>query len=420
MTNPRHRNPLLRLLPKLAVLAIAGLVVAALVKAFMPQPVKVDLAVVERGPMQVSVEEDGMTRIQERFVVAAPLAGRLQRIQLDPGDNVSAGETLLAAIEPVDPSLLDARAIAEAEARRNAAESRLKQTDPNVQRIKQEMEVAESNFGRAQELKKRGTITQRELDEAELVFRQAQQNYRSAKFSQEVAEFELRLAEAALIQTKGVDDESESPENTHFSIISPITGRVLRVFQESSKVVSPGENLVELGDPTDLEVVVDVLSSDAVRINAHMQDEGNSPTRVQLEHWGGWEPLSGVVRLVEPSGFTKISALGVEEQRVNVVIDFDEPIEKKKTLGDGFRVEARIIVWERDDVLIVPTSALFRDRDQWAVFKVVDGKAVLQPVEIGQRNGLQAELLKGLDEGETVIVHPGDQVEAGAMVEQRN
>jgi HlyD family secretion protein len=191
------------------------------------------------------------------------------------------------------------------------------------------------------------------------------------------------------------------------------------VFQESSKVVTPGENLIELGDPTDLEVVVDVLSSDAVRINARLQEEGTPPPHVTLEHWGGDQPLHGIVRLVEPSGFTKVSALGVEEQRVNVVIDFNESIELKKTLGDGFRVEAQIIVWEESDVLIVPTSALFRDREEWSVFKVVDGGAVLQPVTIGQRNGLQAEVLEGLVEGERVIVHPGDQVEAGVLVQER-
>jgi len=202
-------------------------------------------------------------------------------------------------------------------------------------------------------------------------------------------------------------------------MISPITGRVLRVFQESSKVVSPGENLIELGDPSDLEIVVDVLSSDAVRINQRLQEEGSPPPRVTLEHLGGAEPLHGIVRLVEPSGFTKISALGVEEQRVNVVIDFDEPNELKDALGDGFRVEARIIVWEREDVLIVPTSALFRDEQEWAVFKNVNERAVLQRVTIGQRNGLQAEVLSGLEQGEVVVVHPGDQVEANVLLQQR-
>jgi HlyD family secretion protein len=418
MTKPASRKSIFRWLPRLGLVAVIALVVAGLVYAFMPKPVRVDLAAIERGPMQVSVEEDGHTRIKERFVVASPLNGRLMRIQLDPGDTVTAGETLLAAIEPLDPSLLDARAKSEAEARVEAAKVRLKLTEPDLETAKAELEVAESDLAEAKRLKERDLITESEFDQAELVYRQAQQKLRSATFAQDVARFELKLAEAALVQTQDIN--GTSPENTQFSIISPITGRVLRVFQESSKVVTPGENLIELGDPTDLEIVVDVLSSDAVRVNARLQQEDAPPPRVLLEHWGGDKPLNGVVRLVEPSGFTKISALGVEEQRVNVIIDFNESKEDQLTLGDGFRVEARIIVWEADDVLIVPTSALFRDKEQWAVFKVVDGVARLQAVEIGERNGLQAQLLDGLQRGDTVVVHPGDQVQDGVRVERRD
>jgi len=374
--------------------------------------------VIDLSDMQVSVQEDGRTRIRERFVVAAPLAGRLQRIQLDPGDDVKSGETLLAAIDPLDPTLLDARATAESEARLKAAEARKKQAASEKEKAQVAEEESLNDLKRAEKLHQRNVITRQQLEDAQFVHRQAEQNTRSAIFAEKVAEFELELAKAALIRTQ--PDSENSPRNTEFSIISPITGRVLRVFQESSKVVSPGENLIELGDPSDLEVVIDVLSSDAVRINKRMQQNDSVPPRVTLEHWGGEEPLQGIVRLVEPSGFTKVSALGVEEQRVNVIIDFEESTEKQKTLGDGFRVEARIIVWEREDVLTVPTSALFRDENEWAVFKVEQGRAVLQQVKIGERNGLQAQLLEGLKPGETVIVHPGDQVKAGVLVEQRN
>jgi HlyD family secretion protein len=405
-------------LQRIGLVAVIGVVVAGLVYAFMPKPVHVDLARIEHGPMQVSVEEDGRTRIKERFVVASPLNGRLMRIQLDPGDTVTSGETLLAAIEPLDPSLLDARAKSEAEASVEAAKVRLKLTEPDLETAKAELENAESDLAEAKRLKERGLITQSDFDQVELVYRQAQQKLKSATFAQDVARFELKLAEAALIQTQDV--EGTSPENTQFSIISPITGRVLRVFQESSTVVTPGENLIELGDPTDLEVVVDVLSSDAVRVNSRLHQKDAPPVRVLLEHWGGKEPIDAVVRLVEPSGFTKVSALGVEEQRVNVIIDFNESNAEKHTLGDGFRVEARIIVWEADDVLIVPTSALFRDKEQWAVFKVVDGRAVLTQVKIGERNGLQAQLLDGLEPGDTVVIHPGDQVQDGVKVERRH
>jgi len=417
MNSTRSKNVIQKWLPRLVVLVIAGLVITGLVKAFAPQPVKVDLAVIELGPMLVSVEEDGMTRIQERFVVAAPLAGRLQRIQLDPGDTLTAGETLLAAIEPLDPTLLDARAAAEAEARLNAADARWNQIREEAVKTDEELRQAKRTHDRIAKLHQRNAVTGQELDESKHAVRQAEQNVKSSNFATKVAEFELELAKAASTRTQ--EAAPESPQNTQFTMISPITGRVLRVFQESSKVVSPGENLIELGDPSDLEIVVDVLSSDAVRINQRLQEEGSPPPRVTLEHWGGAEPLHGIVRLVEPSGFTKISALGVEEQRVNVVIDFDEPNELKDALGDGFRVEARIIVWEREDVLIVPTSALFRDEQEWAVFKNVNERAVLQRVTIGQRNGLQAEVLSGLEQGEVVVVHPGDQVEANVLLQQR-
>lgn len=357
MNAPRSKKTLQRWLSRFAIIAVASLVIAGLVKAFLPQPIKVDMSVIERGPMAVSVQEDGMTRIQERFVVAAPLSGRLQRIQLDPGDSLTAGETLLAAIEPLDPTLLDARASAEAEARVKAADARWRQVTEEAVKADAELIQAQKTLERIAKLHQRNAVTGQELDEAKLAVQQAEQNEKSSNFAEKVAEFELELASAASTRTQGGDPES--PENTQFSIISPITGRVLRVFQESSKVVTPGENLIELGDPTDLEVVVDVLSSDAVRINARLQEEGTPPPHVTLEHWGGDQPLHGIVRLVEPSGFTKVSALGVEEQRVNVVIDFNESIELKKTLGDGFRVEAQIIVWEESDVLIVPTSAFF-------------------------------------------------------------
>jgi HlyD family secretion protein len=417
MSSQRLSNRRNRWLPRLGIATLLLLVLAGFAYAFAPKPLRVDMEEITRGPMQVHVEEDGRTRIKERFVVASPLTGRLQRIELDPGDTVTAGETLLVTIEPVDPALLDARATAEARARQQAAEARFQRTEPEVQRAQAEMDQAEVDLGRTRELHDRGAVTPRELDEARLALRQAQQIYRSAAFSREVAEFELQLADAALLQTQG---EASDDKETQLPIISPITGRVLRVFEESARVVTPGESLLELGDPVDLEVVVDVLSSDAVRINARLQADPAFPPQVQLEHWGGRQPLKGVVRLVEPSGFTKTSVLGVEEQRVNVIIDFDEPLEHRAALGDGFRVEARIVIWDEDDVLIVPTSALFRHQQEWAVFAVREGVAQLRTVRIGERNGLQAELLDGLESGDRVIVYPGDQIQDGVRVVARD
>lgn len=400
-----------RLLSRLLGLLIAAGVGAGLFVAFRPQPVLVDMAEIATGDVLVTVSEDGRTRIKERYVVASPLSGRLLRIRLDPGDDVIAGETLVAAIEPMDPTLLDARALAESEARVKAAEARLKQSDEHVQKSKHELEFQETELARIDKLAAQGPKTRTDLERAQLAYRTAEQDYRSSVFAREIAEYELQLARAALMQTRPEEEQPESAD-LNFSISSPITGRVLRVFQESSRVIAPGENLLEVGDPSDLEVVVDVLSSDAVQIEPGAE--------VRLQHWGGTESLSGTVRLVEPSGFTKISALGVEEQRVNVVIDFLDPPAARANLGDGFRVEADIVLWEGTDVLRVPTSALFRAGGEWAVFVVEDGIARLRPVKVGHRNGLEAEVLDGLQAGDTVIVHPGDTVRDGERVAPRS
>jgi len=381
-------------------------ILALIVYAFLPKPVDVDLATPERGPLRVTVDEEGKTRIKERYVVSTPLAGRLMRIELDAGDEISAGETLLAVVEATDPALLDPRALAEAEARVKAAEAKLKQADPARQRAKTEMQYAETELGRVRALHAKNAASKQELDQKERLFQASEQDYRAASFAEEIARFELELSQAALVQTR--PNGGGSVEERRFEIHAPITGRVLRVFEESATVVAAGARLLEVGNTADLEIEVDVLSSDAVNIKP------GAP--VLLEQWGGETPLRGTVRLVEPSGFTKVSALGVEEQRVNVIIDFVDPPQQRPTLGDGFRVEARIIVWERADVLKVPTSALFRHGDDWAVFVVADGRAVRRPVKTGRRNGLEAEVLDGLASGTPVIIHPSDKVEDGVAV----
>lgn len=408
MTAPKSSSS--RWLPRFVSLILLLLVGYGLFYSFSPKPVPVDMAEAVEGDLLVTIQEDGTTRIKERYTVASPLAGRLLRIQLDPGDSVIGGETLLAIIEPSDPSLLDARAIAETKARVDAAQARFEQSQTEIERTKADYELTLKEYDRIEGLRAKRAATQADLDRAETQLKNASQNKISAEFAQKIAEFELKMAEAALKRTNPEYDATLENSN-QFPMISPVTGRVLRVFQKSSRVVAPGENLVELGDPSDLEVVVDVLSGDAVKIAP-----GN---RVILDHWGGLDPLIGSVRLVEPSGFTKISALGVEEQRVNVVIDFESPFEKRKSLGDGFRVEAEIVVEERQNVLKIPTSALFRDQKQWAVFKVEENKASLQHVKLGSRNGLEAEVREGLRTGESVILHPGSSVQSGSLVEVR-
>jgi HlyD family secretion protein len=390
-------------------LAVLLALVAGLVYAFLPRPVPVDGVTLSRGQLQVTVNEDGRTRIRERYLISTPLGGRLLRVELHPGDVVAAGKTLLTAIEPTDPELLDPRTRAQAEARVKSADAACKQAVPLLERARTAWEFAQTELERAKRLYQEKTLSHQELDNAEQKERTTAAELKSAQFARQIADYELELATAALLRTN--PSGSKDTDSWQFPIISPISGRVLRVFQESSAVVSAGARLLELGDPTDLEVEIDVLSADAVKIKPG--------AKVFLEHWGGDAPLLGRVRLVEPSGFLKISALGVEEQRVNVIVDFAEPVEKRPTLGDAFRVEARIVIWQGDDVLKLPVGALFREGDDWAVFVVTDGRAKLRRVKIGQRNDLEAEVTDGLAPETKVIVHPSDKVRDGGSVRLR-
>jgi HlyD family secretion protein len=417
---------------KLFVLAVLAAIIAGIGYAFMPQPVEVDLATVERGNVQVTVDEDGKTRIREKYVVSAPLNGRILRISMDPGDEVKAGKTLLTMIEPRDPELLDARSVAQAEARVKAAEAALRQVEPQLEEVRAAQAYAEAELTRAREAARASAVSKSELENLEMIYRQRSEELRSTRIAEEIARFELQQAQAALVRSRPRSIDEDSPPlggleegnssagddgsfngsgGWNFPIYAPIDGRVLRVFQESSAVVTPGTPLVELGDPDDLEVEIDVLSRDAVRINP-----GDT---VWLEHWGGQRPLEGRVRVVEPSAFTKISTLGVEEQRVYVIVDLVDRPEDRSSLGDGFRVEARIVVDEARDVLKVPTSALFRVGNESAIFQVVDNVVRVQKVKVGRQNGLEAEILEGLAEGDRVVLHPSDRVEAGVEVRQR-
>lgn len=390
-------------------------VLGAIVYGLMPAPIEVDLATVDRGAIRVTVDQDGKTRIREKYVVSAPLAGRLLRIELKPGDEVKAGETVLATIEPRDPELLDARAIAQAEARVNAAESALQRMEPNLEELVAAQEFAEAELARVREARITSprSVTESEVENKLLAYRTATAQLRMARHNQEIAKFELDQAQAALLRSRPAGGETGGDGNGgwNFTIRSPIDGRILRVFQESTAVVSSGTALLELGNPLDLEVEIDVLSRDAVKIKA------GAP--VLLEHWGGDKVLQGRVRLVEPSAFTKISTLGVEEQRVNAIVDLVDPPQERLALGDGFRVEARIIVSEANDVVRVPTSALFRIGEDWAVFRVIEGEVAETRVQIGMQNGLEAQVLEGLSPSDQVVVHPGDDVQDGVRVRER-
>ena len=388
-------------------LAGACLIVAAIVWAFLPKPVAVDLGEVIRSSMQVTVDEDGITRVRERYVVSSPLSGRLRRIELEAGDPVRAGKTLLAVIEPGDPQLLDARTRNEALARVKAAEAAVRRTTAEVERALAAHELAESEWERTRRLFDTGVISRQEFEQAQAAERTAREDLKVAEYALQIARFEEEQARATLLQFTGDPGGNSEPHE----IKAPVDGRVLRLFEESESIVGAGSPLLELGDPADLEIVVDVLSADGVKIEPG--------ARMILEHWGGAEPLEARVRLVEPSAFLKISALGVEEQRVNVIGDLVDPPGRRPSLGDAFRVEARIVVWEGEDVLKVPTSALFREQDQWAVFVEDNGSARLQIIEVGHQNGMESEVVSGLAEGQRVILHPGDAIEDGIQIVER-
>lgn len=399
-------------LSKLFFLTLAAMVVAGLLYAFYPEPVYVDLATIEHDSLLVTVDEDGKTRIREKYVVSTPLSGRVLRIDLDPGDTVVAGETMLAIVQPRDPELLDARAITQAEAQVRAAEASLRKVKPMLEQARLKQTQAERDLERYRKLIGSGGITREELEDIETLYHYAGEELRASRYAEEIAQFELEQAQAALVRSRPPKEGAvDNANGWDFTIRSPIDGRVLRVFQESAAVVTAGTPLLELGDPTDLEAEIDVLSSDAVRVKPGAQ--------VLLEHWGGDHTLEGRVRLVEPAGFTKISTLGVEEQRVNVIVDLIDPPSAREELGDGFRVEARIVTASAKDVLCVPTSALFRAGDSWRAFKVEDGRAVRLSVEVGKQNGLHAEVLEGLAQGDQVILHPSDRVMQGTAVRSR-
>ena len=385
----------------LAVLAVVGLIVVA----WIPNPVEVEVATVQRGPLVVTVNEDGRTRVKDRYVVSAPITGNLARLDLEAGDSIEQDQ-VIARLVPLPPPLLDSRTRAEARARVDAAQAATRQAKAAVNRARYERDFAKQEADRALAVVEQGGLARSDADRAVSTYRSAQEALSSANFGARVAEHELKLAKTALMQLSGQGEDVEQLE-----IISPVAGQVLEVFQESEGVVQSGTPIVEVGDPAALEIVVDVLSQDATRIP--------SGAATTIERWGGKKPLNGHVRVVEPSAFTKLSALGVEEQRVNVIIDLDDDHEHWSTLGDGYRVEARISVWEGKDVLRVPASAVFRSEEAWATFLVDGGTAVLRSVKIGETNGLETEVLSGLDEGDTVIAYPSDSVRDGVSVKAR-
>ena len=386
-----------------------GLVILVLIGfSLRPKPLPADFAVVETGLLRVTIDEEGETRVRDRFVVSAPRAGRVLRIELEPGDPVRAAETVLATFQPADPVLLDVRSRAEGRALVKAAEAAIGRVRADRDRAEAELRYAEAELKRFSNLAEANIVSQEKLEQATLDRDTKQKAVNAADFALRAVTQDLEAARSRLVEGS---ETGAQGSNDLILLRSPIDGTVLRRLRESESVVPAGEPLLEVADPQNLEIVSDLLSTDAVKARPGQ--------KVLVEQWGGEGSLSGVVRRVEPYGFTKISALGVEEQRVNVVIDFEDPQEAWNLLGDGYRVEVRIVIWEEAEVLRVPTSSLFRHGEGWAVFAVEAGKASLRDVEIGRRNGLEAQVLNGLDTGQAVIVHPSDAIADGVKVEER-
>lgn len=388
---------------------LGGCIVIMLVFAFRPQAVAVDMQTVERGELLVTVDEEGETRVRDIFVLSAPVAGRMQRIEADAGDEVLANETVIAEIEPVDPTFLDFRSEAQAQAAVRSAESATALAQAEVDQASAELEFARAELKRARELISDNTISQRDLDEAEKQQKLAKALYATRLAALQVRKFELESAEAQLLSPAQGNARSDDCECV--PITAPVDGVILRVLQESEGVVPAGQALLEIGDSSDLEIVVDLLSAEAVKVSAGQ--------RVIIEGWGGDTPLEGRVRRVEPFAFTKVSALGIEEQRVNVIIDFSSDAALWQRLGHGYKVDLRIVQWENASVIKLPLTALFRDGEEWAVFVDADGVAELRYLEVGQRNGLEAEITGGLEVGERIVLYPGDKVVDGVRVAAR-
>lgn len=392
-------------------IGVAALVAAALVAAFWPQPTEVDLGAVTRGAMRLTVDEEARTQVRDPYVVSTPIAGHLLRVDLQPGDRVEQGKTIVARMLPTNPAALDIRTHEQARAAIDSAKAALRVAEADLNKALADRDLAQTDLGRAQKLYAQENISHAALDRSESAMRTAQAVVDTARAAISMRVADLNNAEANLISFDNIGQARSASEA--IDLPSPITGVVLRVLQESETILPAGTPVLEIGDTgADLEIVVELLSSDAVRVAV------GDP--VEIDNWGGEDVLNGVVERIDPFGFTKFSALGVEEQRVNAVIRFTDPIKLRAGLGHGFRVETRIIVWQNDDTLIAPSSALFRHNGGWAVFVARDEKAVLTPVETGRNNGFEVQILNGVEAGDAVVLYPSATLVDGARIAPRS
>lgn len=383
----------------ISVLAMA--VLALIVLALIPSPIEVETAPVMRGPLRVTIDQEGETRAKDRFVISSPVVGRLLRVSFVDGDTLKQNEV----VARIDPLPLNQREREEVVARVESAEASLQQAKARSAKAREEMGQARRDRDRAERLAQEKVISAQALDLARNAAMTSGQEFEAAQFNVQVAASELKVARAGLVSM----DAARGKKRPLIELRSPVSGRVLRVLEKSERVVQAGTPIAILGEPDKIEIVADVLSTDAVRIR--------SGDDVLLVGWGGSHPLGARVRLVEPYGFTKISALGVEEQRVNVISDF---VDAPGPLGDGYRVECQITVWSGENILKVPMSAVFRRGQGWSAFTIQNGRARVGDIEIGHHNESEVEILKGLAEGENVILHPSNQIADGVHVRRQS
>jgi len=386
--------------------AVLALIIAATVYALMPQPVGVDIAVIDRGTVEVSVDEEGVARIRDIFRVSTPIAGRVQRLPIKPGDQVKQGVATIALIRPSDPPFLDVRTRRELSATVDAASAGVDLAGSQMNSAVSNLNLAKSNHGRAERLIATGGISQRAFEEATAALSMAEAELRQAEANLVLRQYELSAAEARLIEPEGASADTD-PETCCVVVTAPSNGVVISVLSQSEQVLPAGAPLAEIGDPRNIEIVAHLISSDAVKIVQGVM--------ARLDDWGGGN-LAARVSRVSPAAYTKVSALGIEEQRVDVVLDLVDQHEVWQRLGHDFRVMVHIPLWRDDDVVRVPIGALFRVGSDWSVYRIVDGKAHVAPVTIDHRNNQWAEVIDGLTPGDEVVLHPSDRVADGVGV----
>jgi HlyD family secretion protein len=399
-------------------IVVVGLIAAGVIWFAWPQPLPVDLATVVKGPIEVTADDDGKTHVRHIYTVSAPVAGKVLRIShpmgeqgpsLHVGDKVTANETVVALMQPTPPSFIDIRSHDQLEAEVIAADAAIQQQEAEVRRLQAALDFSRTEFERAKTLSRTQAISAQAFDKAKFDVDTNEAALASAK-----AQVDVRRSLRASLAARLIDPTNTSaPADSAccVRVLAPASGQVLKIIQDSEAVVLPGAPLVDIGNPLDLEIVADLLSTDAVQIKV------GAPVRI--DGWGG-PTIKGRVVRVDPAGFLKVSALGIEEQRVRVTIDFADPPEAWSQLGHDYRVIVHVVIWNADDAFAVPISALFRKGDDWAVFAVENGRAQTAIVKIGHRNNRVAEVVSGLAAGDRVVVHPSDRIADGVRVAQRD